>query len=89
MEKIAVTTSSGFSTEIDEAVLDDWELLELFGDVDEGSPQKIVKVLPLMFDAEGQAALKEHCRVNGRVSAKKMVQEMLEILSELKAGKNS
>ena len=87
---IDVTLKSGFSVKIDEVALDDWELLELFQEIDDGQPQKILKVAPKLLGKEQTDALKDHLRNDkGRVPMSEMINAIREIMDEVKAGKNS
>lgn len=87
---IDVTLKSGFSVKIDEVALDDWELLELFQEIDDGAPQKILKVAPKLLGKEQTDALKDHLRNDqGRVPMSAMINAIREIMDEVKAGKNS
>jgi hypothetical protein len=87
---IEIKLKSGFSCEIDEVALDDWELLELFQQIDDGQPQKILKVAPKLLGKEQTDALKDHLRTDaGRVPMSAMINAIREIMDEVKAGKNS
>lgn len=82
-----ITTSSGFTADIDESFRDDWEFIEALGGLTEGKPGAIVKLADVVL-GDCKDALKEHCRgENGRVSADKMQDELFEIIKA--AGKNS
>ena len=55
-------TPSGFKFEISERRLNNYELLELIGEVDEGNGQAFPKVLKLLFGEEQAKAFKDHLR---------------------------
>lgn len=83
-------TTSGFEYELDEAALDDYELLEDLCELDEGDISKTISVLNRLLGKEQKDRLKEHLRSkNGRVPASKMMNEMGEIFNSVKEGKNS
>lgn len=87
MEKIK--TSTGFEVELEDDVFDDMELLENLALVDRGD----ASALPLVVNAlmgENKKRLYDHCkRENGRVSARRVIEEVGEIFSSLnKTGKN-
>ena len=83
-------TTSGFEYELDEAALDDYELLEDLCELDEGDTSKTISVLNRLLGKEQKDRLKEHLRSkNGRVPASKMMNEMGEIFNSVKEGKNS
>lgn len=84
-------TESGFAYELEESVLDDYELLEDLCAIDKGENARIVAVTRKLLGDEQLSRLKEHLRDadTGRVPAKRMFEEFGEILSGVKAGKNS
>jgi hypothetical protein len=79
-------TTSGFEYSIEEAKLDNWELLEVLNELGD-SPNKIVSVLPYLFDEEQIKALKEHNRdkKTGIVAASKMTADIMDIFKNNKA----
>ena len=79
-------TKSGFEYSIEEYKLDNWELLEVLNELGD-SPNKIVSVLPYLFDEEQVKALKEHNRdkKTGVVSASKMVADVMDVFKNQKA----
>ena len=79
-------TTSGFEFSIEEYKLDNWELLEVLNELGD-SPNKIVSVLPYLFDEEQIKALKEHNRdkKTGVVSASKMVADVMDVFKNNKA----
>lgn len=83
-------TSSGFEYELDEAALDDYELLEDLCELDEGNMAKTSSVLKRLIGVEQKERLKEHLRTEtGRVPMSKMMAEIEEIFKNVKEGKNS
>lgn len=84
------TTESGFEFEIDSEVLDDYEFLELLCQIDEGKASLTAKMVDMLLGAEQKERLKNHIRneENGRVSAKKMLDTVMEIFNATKEGKN-
>ena len=85
-----VKTTSGFEATIDEGILDDYELLEMLCEVDNGNTGKLIEASVKVFGNEQYAALKEHNRdEDGKISTKKMIEEITEILSGMQNGKNS
>ena len=82
-------TESGFEYELDDSVMDDYELLELLTDINKGDARRIVDVAGKLLGLEQKDRLKEHIRgKEGRVSTKAMWQELLEVLQGAN-GKNS
>lgn len=82
------TTESGFEYEICDEALDDYELLEVLAEIDAGNSGKVPQMVCLLLGEEQKNALKEHCKVNNRVVASKMLGEVIEILHSNKTGKN-
>lgn len=86
---IAGKTNSGFEFEIDEDSLDDYELLEMAGEVDKGDVSLIPDVAKRILGDTQVKKLKDHIRdENGKVSAIKMTKEIEQILSSGSQGKN-
>ena len=87
---ITGTTDSGFTYTLDEETMDDYELLEMLCDIDNGKESLITQAAKQLLGVEQLNALKEHVRNDkGRVPATKMIAEITQILSENKEGKNS
>lgn len=83
-------TKSGFRFQLEEEVLDDYELLEALREADTKDASAIVDAVNLLLTEEQRKGLKEHLRKeNGRVSAMGMLQEVAEILEATREGKNS
>lgn len=83
-------TSTGFEFKLEDEVLDDYELLEVLCDVDDGNMAAIRKVLPMLLGEDQATALKEHLRGDtGRVSASKLFDAVAEIFNTSKELKNS
>ena len=76
------TTKSGFNYTIQEGALDDYELLEELREIDKGNTSLIVDVIEKIIGSEQKEQLKKHVRdETGRVSIKRMVDEIGEILT--------
>lgn len=74
-------TKSGFSYQISDERLNNYELLEMIGDI-EDNPILVGKVVKLMLGPELAKALKEHVRnADGIVPADKMMSELNDITS--------
>lgn len=83
-------TESGFEYEIDEGILDDYELLEMLCQIDEGEIAPIFKMVNRLLGKEQKEKLMEHIRdQSGRVSVTKMINEIMGIINAIKEGKNS
>lgn len=82
-------TKTGFEFEITDETLDNYELLEAIGDMDE-NPTVITKIVRLLLGKEGTKKLKDHVRMeDGTVPASKMNDEITEIFESQKEIKNS
>lgn len=79
-------TKSGFAYVIDDDINDDMELLEGFIALDNGDMTSLPKCIISLLGDEQKTALYEHCRSEktGRVSAKKVMAEVGEILNSVK-----
>lgn len=83
-------TESGFEYELEDDILDDYELLELLHKVDGGDSGLIVDMVDKLLGTEQKNRLKDHIRNEaGKVSAKLLLKEVSEILSSNNPGKNS
>lgn len=83
------TTESGFKYSIDSAVLDDYEIIEILQDIDNGAITKIPMLFNKLFGEEQANALKEHLRKDGRVSLTDMMNTYYEIMKGSKELKKS
>lgn len=82
-------TKSGFEFKIEDAALDDWELLEYLTELDEGDLSHVAKINKSLLGTEQTKALKEHVRdETGRVRTSLMVEELGEILTSMNETKN-
>ena len=78
-----IRTSSGFCCEIDEAAINDMELLEDLEELDRGNPLRVPCALRRLLGEQGKRALYDHLRTeSGRVSV-----ELAEIFGGLKSKK--
>lgn len=77
-------TKSGFKFEISERRLNNYELLELIGEVDEGQGQVFPKVVKLLFGDEQAKAFKDHLREeDGIVPNDKMADEIKSVFESV------
>lgn len=80
-------TPSGF--ELDENILDDYELLESLQAIDNGDYGKVTQTISYLLGEEQKERLKEHVRKeNGRVSVIAMMNEVAEIFQANSSLKN-
>lgn len=85
---ITGTTESGFSFELEEEILDDYEFVEAIGET-EDNPFAVNKVVKLLLGKKGASDLKEHCRdENGRVRTSRIEKEIVDILNNAGKSKN-
>lgn len=79
MEKIKVTTSTGFKAEVDPRFDDDFDYAEMISDLYE-TGAGLSKCIKHVIGANGYERLKKHCREkNGFLSSEKIKQEFQEI----------
>lgn len=82
-------TKSGFSYELDKDRLNNYELLEAIGELEE-NPLVLSSVVNLLLGKEQTKKLKEHLRTeNGIVPTEKMSEEITEIFQNQGETKNS
>lgn len=83
-------TKSGFKFEISERRLNNYELLELIGEVDEGQGQVFPKVVKLLFGDEQAKSFKDHLREeDGIVPNDKMADEIKSVFESVNGLKKS
>lgn len=79
------TTESGFAFEIDENVLDDYELWENLIEVEEGRTTRIAPIVNSLLGKQQKKALMDHLRGDsGRVPIGKVFETVGEILRAAK-----
>lgn len=82
-------TKSGFSYELDKDRLNNYELLEVIGELEE-NPLVLSSVVNLLLGKEQTKKLKDHLRTeNGIVPTEKMSEEITEIFKNQGETKNS
>ena len=82
-------TKSGFSYELDKERLNNYELLEAIGELEE-NPLVLSSVVNLLLGKEQTKKLKDHLRTdNGIVPTEKMSEEITEIFQSQGETKNS
>ena len=83
-------TPSGFKFEISERRLNNYELLELIGEVDEGNGQAFPKVLKLLFGDDQAKDFKDHLREeDGIIPTEKISDELKSVLETIREVKKS
>lgn len=87
-----ITTRSGFTCEIDPVSLDDMEILELIGEVQDGNTFYVPKIIKRMLGDEQKKALYDHLRTpEGRVptdATYDVMGEIFDAINEAKETKN-
>lgn len=82
-------TASGFDYKIPEDNLNNYELVEVLGEMEE-NPLLIAKTVNLLLGKEQAKELKDHLRTDGgTVPTDKMSEEIMEIFESQKETKNS
>lgn len=80
----------GFELELDEAALDDMELLEDFAAMDNGDAYAMPAAVKRLLGKENKKKLYDHLRdSSGRVSATAVGRAVFELMQSIQAGKNS
>lgn len=80
--------TNGFEVEIPDERLDDWEVLETIDELDE-NPERAARLTKLLLGEDDYKRLKEHCKVDGKVSMTSMMEALNEILNANNKSKNS
>lgn len=88
-KRIKGTTKSGFKYDIPEENINNYELMEVLGDIEE-NPLVLSKAVTLLLGKDLREALKEHIRTDtGIVPTDKMMEELEEIMTSQKEIKKS
>lgn len=83
------TTSTGFEFELDDSVLNNYELIDAIAETSGDNPLSVVKVVNLLLGNKKNDLL-DHCRAeNGTVPILRVVEEIKDILKSNSHGKNS
>ncbi|MCC8104110.1 MAG: hypothetical protein LIP11_18285 [Clostridiales bacterium] len=83
-------TKSGFEYSIPDSARDNMELIDALADLSNGNTLAISDVCLLLLGKETRKSLYEHLRTeDGNVPVAKVENELLEIISSFKEGKNS
>ena len=83
------TTRSGFCYEIEDAQLDNMELLDALAEADAGSLLAVSRVCDLLLGKEQKRKLYDHCRTDrGNVPTALIRDELLDIIQGQDEGKN-
>ena len=86
---MTVTLNDGFTVNIDESHLNDWNLLKMLRGIDKGEAALVVDVAEILLGGEEQMdALAKHLEVNGVTTINAMVDAMREIMESATALKN-
>lgn len=84
-----VITASGFAVDIDEAALDDMELLDMLMATSGDNVRHLPAILGKLLGEEGKRRLYDHVRTpEGRVPYAAIDRELTEIFSAVNGGKN-
>ena len=84
-----VKTELGFGCEVEEDVLNDWEILECFQKIDKGESGLIIDVAEMLLGKEQYEALKAFIKERyGKVKADVMMAEIMSIFNSVKQAKN-
>ncbi len=84
-------TTTGFETEINEKVIDNWEYMELLMDYDEGHPAALRGAIKMALGDDGYEALKAHVKGlsdDGKIHTSLLAKEFGELADSAKEVKN-
>ena len=83
-------TASGFAWQLDDAVLNNMELVDALAEMQEENPLQISAVCRLVLGKAQRKALYDHLRTeDGRVPASAVESAIMELFQSINAGKNS
>lgn len=83
-------TPSGFAYELSDAVQNNWELIEVLQDIDNGKDGRVVDMAKMILGEDQYKALKEYIRgEDGIVKADQMANEIVSVFNSIKNAKNS
>lgn len=83
-----IETKSGFVCQIDEAVVNDMEVLDLIVEIEKGNVLKYPALLDKLLGTELKQKLYDHVRFDGRVPYSAVDAEISDIFSGIGGGKN-
>lgn len=75
-----VITKSGFECEVDDAAMNDWDVLEKLALIADNDLKAFVEIPALLLKPEDIKRLREHVTENGHVLANRMITEVTEII---------
>ena len=84
-----IVTKSGFKCEVDDDVIDSWDMMEAIAqcEIEETAISGIVNMVTTTLGKRGVKALQKHLKkIHGKCDAKVLYNEFEEILEQLKAG---
>lgn len=82
-----IKTTTGFTAEIDEELLADYEFLEVLNAADK-NPLAFTDIVVFLLGEDGKEALKQHLREKlGRATTEAVKDAVMEILAQLKSKK--
>ena len=88
-KEIKGTTKNGFEFCVNPNALDDFELIDMIGQLDEGKIQNLPKIYEKMLGLEQKNALCNHLRTeDGRVPVVDMKDALIDIINALKGKKS-
>ena len=83
-------TESGFEFELEDDILDDYELLEVLHKIDKGDYGLVPDMVKKLLGVEQKESLKNHIRTDkGKVSSSRMMDEIMQIFKANNKLKNS
>ena len=89
MEYITIDLENGFSADIENERLDDYELFEDLVEIDE-NPAIMPRVFKKILGEDGYKELKECCRgADGRVKTSEMFASMREVFQQIQNSKKN
>lgn len=89
-DKVKVTIPDGFSADVDTAVFDGMDFVDLLSEAEEGNPLAVPRLLNTLIGKEQKKALYEFYRdSSGKVPVDKVTAALGELMQGCKDGKKS
>lgn len=85
-----IKLKDGFSVNVEDGKVDDWEFLVKLRKIDKGDAAIIVDVAEMLLGGESEVEkLADHLKVDGKTSVESMIEALTEIIESINELKNS
>ena len=85
-----IKLKDGFSVNVEDGKVDDWDFLVKLRKIDKGDAAIIVDVAEMLLGGESEVEkLADHLKVDGKTSVESMIEALTEIIESINELKNS